>query len=68
MDWLISIFAGIIGYLFGSISSARLVARQYAPGTDLSMIRQPIPNTDNVFESDSVSASMVRLQVGTRYG
>ena len=68
MDWWISIFAGIIGYLFGSISSARLVARRYAPGTDLSMIRQPIPNTDIVFESDSVSASMVRLQVGTRYG
>lgn len=68
MDWWISIFAAIIGYLFGSISSARLVVRRYAPGTELSLIRQPIPNTDIVFESDSVSASMVRLQLGTRYG
>ena len=68
MDWWISIIAGIIGYLFGSISSARLVARRYAPGTELSLIRQPIPNTEIVFESDSVSASMVRMQVGTRYG
>jgi glycerol-3-phosphate acyltransferase PlsY len=68
MDILISLLAGLIGYLCGSLSSARLVARLFAPGSKLTLIRQPIPNTDIVFESDSVSASMVRMQVGTRYG
>jgi glycerol-3-phosphate acyltransferase PlsY len=68
MDWIIAILAAITGYLLGSISSARVVIRRFSPGTELSLIRQPIPNTDIVFESDSVSASMVRMQVGTRYG
>ena len=68
MEIWIAILAGIIGYLCGSISFARLVTRRVAPNTDLKLIQQPIPNTDIVFESDSISASMVRMQVGTRYG
>ena len=57
-----------MGYLLGSISFARLVAGRAAPGHELSLIQLPIPNTDIVFESDSISASMVRMQVGTRFG
>ena len=68
MELWIAILAGIIGYLTGSLSFARLVARGAAPEKTLQPIRQPIPNTDIVFESDSVSATMVRMQVGTRYG
>jgi glycerol-3-phosphate acyltransferase PlsY len=68
MELWIALLAGLIGYLCGSFSAARLVARYAAPGKELSLIRYPIPNTDIVFESDSVSASMVRIQVGTRYG
>ena len=49
MDQWIFIFACITGYLLGSISFARLVAKRFAPGTELSLIRQPIPNTDIVF-------------------
>ncbi len=68
MELWIAILAGIIGYLSGSLSFARLVARGVAPEKALQPIRQPIPNTDIVFESDSVSATMVRMLVGTRYG
>jgi acyl phosphate:glycerol-3-phosphate acyltransferase len=68
MELWTALLAGLIGYLCGSFSAARLVARYAAPGKELSLIRYPIPNTDIVFESDSVSASMVRIQVGTRYG
>lgn len=68
MELWTALLAGLIGYLCGSFSAARLVARYAAPGKELSLIRYPIPNTDIVFESDSVSASMVRVQVGTRYG
>lgn len=68
MESWIAILAGLVGYLSGSISFARLVARRVAPEKELTVIRQPIENTDIVFESDSVSATMVRLEVGTRYG
>jgi acyl phosphate:glycerol-3-phosphate acyltransferase len=68
MELWTALLAGLIGYLCGSFSAARLVARFAAPGKELSLIRYPIPNTDIIFESDSVSASMVRIQVGTRYG
>jgi glycerol-3-phosphate acyltransferase PlsY len=68
MDIWLALFAIITGYLSGSLSSARLVARCFAPDTDLSKVSQAIPNTDIVFESDSVSASMVRIKMGTRYG
>lgn len=64
----IAFVAALVGYLSGSISFARLVARRAAPGKELSLIQLPIPNTDLVFESDSISATMVRMQVGTRYG
>jgi glycerol-3-phosphate acyltransferase PlsY len=68
MDAWIAILAGIVGYLFGSLSFARIIARWFAPGADISMIRKPITNTDIIFESDSVSASVMRTNVGTRYG
>ena len=68
MEIGIAILAAIVGYLLGSISFARLITRWFAPGTDISMIRKPITNTDIIFESDSVSASVMRTNVGTRYG
>jgi glycerol-3-phosphate acyltransferase PlsY len=68
MDSWIAILAGIVGYLFGSLSFARIITRRFAPGADISMIRKPITNTDIIFESDSVSASVMRTNVGTRYG
>ena len=68
MDPWIAVLAGLIGYLAGSLSFARLVTKRVAPEKELTLIRQPIENTDIIFESDSVSASMVRIEVGTRYG
>jgi glycerol-3-phosphate acyltransferase PlsY len=68
MEPWIAILAGLVGYFSGSVSFARLVAKRVAPEKELTLIRQPIENTDIVFESDSVSATMVRIEVGTRYG
>lgn len=56
------------GYLIGSLSFARIIARVVSPGTDISRISAPIPDTDEVFESDAVSATAVRMHLGTRYG
>ena len=65
--WM-AVIAGLIGYLFGSISSARLVTGRVAPGTNITRIEEPIPHSDQKFIVESVSATNVRLQVGTRYG
>jgi glycerol-3-phosphate acyltransferase PlsY len=64
----IALLATLVGYLSGSVSFARLVARRVAPEKELTLIRQPIDKTDIIFESDSVSATMVRMEIGTRYG
>lgn len=64
----IALLAAATGYLLGSISWARIVTRIVAPDADISLIREPVPNSDQVFETDSVSATAVRVHVGTRYG
>jgi glycerol-3-phosphate acyltransferase PlsY len=68
MDIGIALLAAATGYLFGSISWARIITRLVAPDADISIIREPVPHSNAVFESDSVSATAVRVHVGTRYG
>ena len=63
MDFGIAIVAALIGYLLGSISFARILTRAVAPGTDISKIEEPMPDSDYVFTSDSVSATAVRIHV-----
>lgn len=68
MNLLLGVMAAIAGYLFGSISAARLVVRLAATQPEVAKIAVEFPGYDIVFESDSVSASAVRLQLGARYG
>ena len=65
--WM-AVLAALIGYLFGSISSARLVTGRVAPGTNITRVEEEIPNSDQKFVIKSVSATNVRVQLGTRYG
>ena len=64
----IALLAAFIGYLSGSISYAVLVTRLAAPGGQLSKISVTVPNSDLQIESDTISATTVRLQLGARYG
>lgn len=68
MDIETAILAAIIGYLSGSISYAILVTRLIAPEGKLEKIRISVPGSDVHIESDSISATTVRLQLGARYG
>lgn len=68
MDPLVALLAGITGYLIGSISFARLMVAGLAHGTDVADIQHQIPGSSEVFESESVSATAVRFQLGDRYG
>lgn len=56
-----------LGYLLGSISFARLVAWRIDPSAQIDRIDVRL-SSGAVFTSDSVSATAVRVHVGTRFG
>ncbi len=68
MDWLTAVGAALIGYLAGSLSFARVITRLVKPQADISKVEELVPGTDVTFTTDSVSATAVRIHVGTRYG
>lgn len=62
------LFAMLIGYLAGSFSAARFIVRVFAPDHVLNGIRAEVPEGNAVFQSNVISATTVRLQLGSRYG
>lgn len=67
MDPLIALAAVLAGYLLGSISFARLVARRVDRTVDVTHFVTEVG--DGVtFTSDAVSATSVRMKLGKRYG
>jgi glycerol-3-phosphate acyltransferase PlsY len=68
MDPVAALSVGIAGYLTGSISFARLLARLVSPGTDVTYYVEPVPNSDLIYEDDAASATLVSLNLGARYG
>ncbi|HSF83763.1 MAG TPA: glycerol-3-phosphate acyltransferase [Anaerolineales bacterium] len=68
MDTLIALLAAITGYLAGSISFARVIAHLVAPGDDISGVEVAVPGTDTRLTSNMISATTVRMNLGTRYG
>jgi glycerol-3-phosphate acyltransferase PlsY len=68
MNATTAVVACLLGYLCGSISSARLVRWVFAPTSDLSPLNVSFPGSEFTLESDAVSATMIRMRMGTRYG
>lgn len=68
MDLLIALVAALVGYLLGAISFARVVAHLAAPGQRIQKIKVMAPGGQGVIESDTVSATTIRMQLGARYG
>jgi glycerol-3-phosphate acyltransferase PlsY len=67
MDWRVALIAAAAGYLVGSISFARLVVRLRNADVDITRIEVPLASGE-VFVSESVSATAVRLTLGPRLG
>ena len=62
------ILAGITGYLTGSISFARLLTWMVTKSFHVKPINEPVPGSDLMFQSDSVSATVAHLNLGKKYG
>ena len=67
MDAVVALLAAAVGYLLGSISFARLVARRVDRSVDVTSIVTELGD-GVVFTSDAVSATAVRMKLGKRYG
>jgi glycerol-3-phosphate acyltransferase PlsY len=66
MDILIAIAATMTGYLLGSISFARVVARLFAPGENIAETDVTVPQSSRKLRMNAVSATSVRTQMGGR--
>lgn len=63
-----TLICSVTGYLMGSISFARIIYRGVTSEKELEAYSEPIPGTDEKFDTDFVSASLVNKRIGARYG
>ncbi len=68
MDTNLILLAAGVGYLFGSISFARMVARLFAPNIDPSKTKLDIKNSDEKFEVGVTSATTLSMQGSPKLG
>lgn len=68
MNVLIALTAAVSGYLLGSISVARIMARLFMPGEDITKTTLQVPGTEERFEMSTVSATSISMRKGPRYG
>ena len=66
--WIIFVLSALLGYLFGSVSFARIINFTVTRGAGIKPWSEAIPHTDEVFESDLVSATLIAKNLGARYG
>jgi glycerol-3-phosphate acyltransferase PlsY len=68
MEILIIIACLIAGYLFGSVSFARVVMKVVAPGQKLEGIELDVPGSDYKIRDDAVSGTAVSNKLGSNWG
>jgi acyl phosphate:glycerol-3-phosphate acyltransferase len=66
--WLTAAICVLLGYLAGSVSFARLVNYAVTRSTNIGSFAEPVPHSDETFESNLVSATLVSKKLGVRYG
>ena len=66
--WLVILISSLIGYLFGSISFARLINLIVTRTTKIDSFSEQVPHSDEIFESNLISATLVTRKLGTKYG
>jgi glycerol-3-phosphate acyltransferase PlsY len=68
LPWLMYLFAGLVGYLSGSVSFARIFTLILTKSMHVKEIKAEIPGSDQTFESNSISATVVSQNHGKKYG
>lgn len=63
-----ALLAGVVGYLLGSISFARVIARLFAPGENVAGFQLEIPEAEETVELGGVSGTAVAKKMGEQYG
>ncbi len=58
----------VLSYLLGAISFARIIGSRVIPDEDLDNLTVPIGETGEQFRATSVSASVIRLKAGPKWG
>lgn len=66
--WLTVAICAVLGYLIGSVSFARIIYFLVKRTTKIEPFAEPVPHSDETFESDLVSATLVSKKLGARYG
>lgn len=66
--WLLAILCSLTGYLIGSVSFARIVYFIVTKNRKIEAFSEPVPHSEEIFESDLVSATLVTKKIGARYG
>ncbi len=66
--WLTALLCTVTAYLIGSVSSARVIWYLSTGGCKIESFAEPVPGTDEIFESDIVSATLVSKKLGAKYG
>ena len=65
---LLSFLCALAGYLFGSISFARIVYYSVTKSREIEYYSDPVKGSDETFDTDFVSASLVNKRIGAKYG
>jgi acyl phosphate:glycerol-3-phosphate acyltransferase len=68
MEVEIAVVSLLMGYLVGSISFSRIIARIYAPSVDLNQIGMKDPNSGEFFKFTTIGASNVSIKLGPKVG
>jgi glycerol-3-phosphate acyltransferase PlsY len=68
MNPYLALLSAAVGYLTGSISFSRLVARIFAPHTDIARTEIKLAASDEAFKVSAVSPTAVSMQLGPRFG
>ena len=68
MEIWITILSIVVGYLLGSLSFIRIFAHFIQPNTNIELVEVRFSGTNDIFRSDSVSATAARIHMGTKYG
>jgi acyl phosphate:glycerol-3-phosphate acyltransferase len=66
--WLLILSCGVAGYLIGSVSFARIIYSIVTKGGKIEPFAEKIPHSDETFESNLISATVVSKKLGARYG